>query len=343
MEPTLEEIIEIIKQKTGLLESEIKKKIEDKVKELSGLISEKGAALIIANELNIKLNKGKIKTRVLIQSLVPGLKDVVVMGRVLKIYKPREFEKGKIKGKVGGFLLGDETGKARVVIWDDRNKLIEQGEIKEGDIIKVISGTTRENKIGFKEIHLNSKSKIEINPSDEETKFITKQVSARFSFLIDTEPDKEYKIIGSIVRLVKNYPLIYFCPKCNSRLNEMNNKYCAKDGEINPRKVLIIKMIIDDGTATINAFLIGKKAEKLLDLKIEELYEQINKIEDYFSIIDSKINKLYGKSILFTGKIRKNIISGNNELLLHDFMLNPSPKIQSNILLKQIQNAEDNY
>jgi len=339
MDLSIEEIIKVIKEKTGLPELEIKKKIEDKVKELTGLISEKGAALVIANELNIKLAKEKISARVLIQSLVPGLKNITVMGKVIKIYYPREFEKNKIKGKVGGFLIRDETGKARVVIWDDKNKLIEEGKIKEGDIVKIISASTRESKIGFKEIHLNSKSRIEINPSDEEAKFIFNEDKSRFAFLINTEIDKEYKILGSIVKLIRNYPLIYYCPVCNTKLNPEKNKFCEKHGEIEPRKVLIIKLIIDDGSATINSYLIGKKAEKLLDLNSDDLYKQILENKDFFSKIEDKISKLHGKNILFFGKMRKNIISGNNEFLMRNFILNPSPRIQSSILLRQMQNV----
>ena len=51
----LENIIEKIKQNTSLSEADINAKIDDKLKQLSGLISKEGAAHIIANELGVKL------------------------------------------------------------------------------------------------------------------------------------------------------------------------------------------------------------------------------------------------------------------------------------------------
>ncbi len=51
----LNQIIAEIKDKTGLSEDEINKKINEKLKQLSDLISKEGAAHIIANELDVKL------------------------------------------------------------------------------------------------------------------------------------------------------------------------------------------------------------------------------------------------------------------------------------------------
>ena len=51
----LSQIIEKIKEKSALTEEEINSRIKQKMEQLSGLISEEGAAHIIANELGIKL------------------------------------------------------------------------------------------------------------------------------------------------------------------------------------------------------------------------------------------------------------------------------------------------
>ena len=51
----LEEIIYKIKEKTSLSDHDINQKIDDKLVQLSGLISRHGAAHIIANELGVNL------------------------------------------------------------------------------------------------------------------------------------------------------------------------------------------------------------------------------------------------------------------------------------------------
>ncbi len=54
---TLNEIIEKIKEQSGLPEEEIKNKIKEKQRELYGLVSPEGAAHILAKELGIELVK----------------------------------------------------------------------------------------------------------------------------------------------------------------------------------------------------------------------------------------------------------------------------------------------
>ncbi|MFW9876291.1 MAG: DUF2240 family protein, partial [Candidatus Thorarchaeota archaeon] len=75
-----EDIISKIKEKSNLSEEEINSKIEQKTKQLSGLISKEGAAHIIANELGIKLFEdfsGKLQ----IKNIVTGMRDVETVGK----------------------------------------------------------------------------------------------------------------------------------------------------------------------------------------------------------------------------------------------------------------------
>ena len=51
----INEILAKIHEKAGISEEEIRKKIDDKITELSGMVSEEGAAHIIANSLGVKL------------------------------------------------------------------------------------------------------------------------------------------------------------------------------------------------------------------------------------------------------------------------------------------------
>ena len=58
----LEELIHTVSEKTGLGEDEIKKKVKEKQRELSGLVSETGAAYIVANELGVKTKNRVIES-----------------------------------------------------------------------------------------------------------------------------------------------------------------------------------------------------------------------------------------------------------------------------------------
>src|SRR3989344_3605052 len=82
---------------TGISIEELNSKIQNKMQELSGLISEVGAAHIIANELGVKLfsSNGAIK----IKDIQQGMKNIEVLGKVTNIFDIREFNTGSRQGK----------------------------------------------------------------------------------------------------------------------------------------------------------------------------------------------------------------------------------------------------
>ncbi|MBU1704973.1 MAG: DUF2240 family protein, partial [Nanoarchaeota archaeon] len=160
----LDQIIEKIKEKSGLSEQDIKKKIDDKLKQLSGLISKEGAAHIIANELGIKLfeqTSGKLQ----VKNILAGMRDVEATVKVTNVFPITEFSrKDGTPGKVGSFIAGDETGTIRFVLWNEQTNLLDQ--LAPNTIIKIVGGYVKENQ-GRKEIHVNDRSKLLINPGGE--------------------------------------------------------------------------------------------------------------------------------------------------------------------------------
>ena len=91
---TKEKIIEIIKRKTGMSKEEIEEEIR-KIMEEDPLLSEQGAAALLAERLGIELIEEKEENLMKISDLYPGVdpREVNVVGRVLKKYPPREYTK----------------------------------------------------------------------------------------------------------------------------------------------------------------------------------------------------------------------------------------------------------
>ena len=81
-----------------------------------------------------------------IADLSPGMIDVSVVGQVLHISDIRTFTRkdgSNSTGSVGNITIGDETGKIRVTLWDDKTEVMEKLNI--GDCIEITGGYTREN------------------------------------------------------------------------------------------------------------------------------------------------------------------------------------------------------
>ena len=81
-------LIERIAKAANLEKSEIEERVEAKKAKLSGLISREGAAQIIAAELGINFENQDLK----ISEMMPGMRRVNVIGKIINLFPVREFE-----------------------------------------------------------------------------------------------------------------------------------------------------------------------------------------------------------------------------------------------------------
>ena len=112
----LNELIKKLSSESGLSESEIVSKIEEKRAELSDLISEEGAAYIVAKELGVAIIK---QERLDIANIIPGMQNVDVIGKITRISPIREFSTEKAKGRVANVTIADTTSSVRISLWND--------------------------------------------------------------------------------------------------------------------------------------------------------------------------------------------------------------------------------
>ena len=323
-------IIKRIEEETELSEEEVKSKINEKLKQLSGLISEEGAAHIVANQLGVKVleQSGELK----IKNILPGMRDVNIAAKIIRIYPVREFEKENRKGKVGSFLIGDKTGIIRVVCWNDKTEVIDK--LEENQIIKIESGYARENRNGKKEIHISNKGKIILDPDD--VKDVDVETETQRKKIIDLEEgDRNVEVLGTIVQI---YDPRFFevCPECNRRAREKEDGYyCDTHEQVEPKYSYVLNLIMDDGSENIRVVLWRQQVEKIFDMPNEELLE---KRGDSFSEIK---NELLGKIVLFEGRTSKNDMFDRLEFIANFVNPDPDPEKEVKRLSKKVDEKEE--
>ncbi|MEK6839998.1 MAG: hypothetical protein AABX72_03585, partial [Nanoarchaeota archaeon] len=167
-----EDIVKRINEEKGIDIEEIERRVKQKLDKLSGLISKEGAAYIVANELGVDLISSMKKNGIKIAQVMPGMRNITIVGSVVKDYGIKTFQKEGRDGRVSSFLVGDESGVIRVVVWDTEliNKM-EAHKFSEGCTLRVSDGFIKENN-GYLEMHLGNRSLLEVNPSGVEVKAI---------------------------------------------------------------------------------------------------------------------------------------------------------------------------
>ena len=170
MKIDVEKLIRAVAGKTGLQQKVVEQKIQEKVKELGGLLTTEGAAVVIAREYGVGISlksEGERKASVLkLSALVEGMQSACVAVRVLRKYPSREYSRSDgTTGRVASLLVADDTEKTRAVFWDSAVNLLEK--IKEGDALLILDAYTKRSEADESvELHIGRRGRVVVNPSD---------------------------------------------------------------------------------------------------------------------------------------------------------------------------------
>ena len=227
------ELIKSLVDKSGKTEEEIWALIEVKRKELDYLISEEGAAHIIASMLGVD-----VKTEFKANSLVEGSSGVDISLRVLRTYPVHEFTRGNRKGKVRNLVGEDDTGQVNVSLWDNRADV----EVSEGDIIHISSGYVKKALSGI-EVRVGTKGQVEVEKGNTVVKG---------EDTLDNISDGQRVIVrAALTRIFRRDPF-----------------FNSPEG-----KQLMVSGIIDDGTSSLRAIFFRGVAESLIGISREKAIE----------------------------------------------------------------------
>lgn len=288
-------LIDRISKASDIEKDEIERRVEAKKAKLSGLISKEGAAQIIAAELGISFENQDLK----ISEIMPGMRKVNVIGKIINLFPVREYEKNGKSGKVSNFILADETGNCRVVLWDMNHiSLIENSEIKEGDSVEIKNASIRNNEIhlsGFSEFKKSNKTFDNVL-----TKKVTKEET-----IDEIQNGQSVKLRGLVVQV---FPVRYYniCPDCGKKVVDENGFYnCNEHGKVEPKKRGILNLVLDDGNESIRVVIFGENINSLGNEQELEDPEKFNTFKD----------DLLGTEIYIEGNVRRNSLFNNLELI----------------------------
>lgn len=306
MNLTYEEIVKKIAAEKNLSEEDVVSQVKEKLKKFSDLISKEGAAHILANELGVKIFDDARRRNVQIHKILPGMRNINVIGKVIKMYEVRSF-KTKREGKVGSFLMADESGQIRVVMWDTNHiSEIEKGNLKEDTIIKIDNVYIKENN-GYKEIHVGSASKITLNPEGETVNVVKREMPMFAKADVKNikelnENDNNVMIRGTVVQVFE--PRFYqVCPQCDKKVIARGEGYfCEEHGNVKEIHVPILNVFFDDGTDNIRIVAFREQVLRLLNMTSEEVLNFRANPQAFENIK----NNFLGSQFSIIGRVSKN-------------------------------------
>lgn len=291
-----ERIIEKIAKSANIEKSDVEKRVEEKRSKLSGFISKEGAAQIVASELGISFENEKLK----INELLPGMRRVNIVGKVINLFPVRTFttKKGD-ESKVVNFWIADDSSNIKAVLWDTNHiELIEKGDIKEGVIVEISNATMRDG-----ELHLGNFSEIKV--SQEILEEVVSEKVFREKSIADFNKGENASVRAFVVQLFEPR-FFYVCPECGKKANKEGEAFiCGTHEKIVPEKRAVVNLVLDDGTNSIRAVLFH---EVIKELGLVDL-------EDTEKLALQK-QRLLGKEMVFSGNVRNNAFFNTPELII---------------------------
>src|SRR5665811_865492 len=171
---TTQDLIQEILQKNPLITQEqILEKLKAEKARTGGLLGDETLLRLIAAKFGVQVQQNTIQNYGVLSTsrLFAGLYDVTVAGRLIAVFPAKIFQGAEKSGKFATLILADMEGLLRVVLWNEKAELVERGELKAGQAVRLMHGYTREDRYGKTELHLGNKSQVEHESENKGTEY----------------------------------------------------------------------------------------------------------------------------------------------------------------------------
>ncbi len=331
------DIVDEISAKSNLSRDEISNRVESKYSELSGLITKEGAAILVGKDLGVEIKKESRTTKM--KDVQDGMKNLSVIGRIFKISDIIEFKKSDgSSGKVANIFIGDDSGNLRVPLWNEQATAVENSQFKVGDVVQIFNGFARQNPYGYLEISLGKYGGMKIIDDTNEIPtadmLMPKNSPKNFTRAkIEDLDEGNFEIQGTIFKVFGGDFVFKSCPTCGSGLTLNNDKVsCMKHGDVEPKLLLVVSCIIGDDTGDLRVAFFRNAAEDLSGVTVSDI---IALEKESRMVLFSE--KILGKEIIVSGKVRKNAATGDFDMIASVVKtinpLNESKRLVNNIIL----------
>ena len=273
-----EAYIRKIIENTGLERKEIEQLVEEKKTELKGLISDEGALFIIAKELGVDIKEETKKLLedidIKVADINVNMRNITLIGRIKEIYGVFTFNKsdGNI-GKVGSFLLHDDTGDIRIVLWDEHINIFKENNFVKNELVKILNGYAKKGKYEEFEIHIGNLGKIILSPEDVDYKDYPK---IKEEFISISNIDLTMKSVAIEGKVIQKFPI---------------KEFMKKNGESGK----VGSLILMDSTGTIRITFWNEDTQKFKEFESDD-YIAITNLNPRLNNLDSTTIDLFASS-----------------------------------------------
>jgi len=265
--------------------------------------------LHVGRDTTVEVNTvevGEVRpSRVRIADIEPNMECLEVVGRVLEVSQPREFQRENgLAGRVASIKIADESGSVRVSFWDELADRVQ--EIRVGDVVRLTDVYSVAGAQNGVELRASEVTVLELNPPGVVVEIPAFQ-DGRRKKVSELQPGERAEVRGSIVQLLTRRPYFNICPNCQRTITSEDGRVCSVCGEVEPKLRAILSFLLDDGSGVVRVVAFGNLAERLLEADVETLTRERQ-------LQERSLAKLLGREVVIRGSVRHDTFSGMLEV-----------------------------
>lgn len=170
--PEIDKLIEeIIRQKPDVDKKKIWTLIAEKKKTIGdGYLTDSGAVYLVASDLDVIINVDDV-SELPIKDVYIGATDITVVGRVFTVPPTKTYnKKDGTEGKYRRLTIFDKDAFIIVTLWDDHTNLIEERDLKQNQLVRIMKGYVKSGLDNKPIIHIGTNGDLE-NVDSKDTSY----------------------------------------------------------------------------------------------------------------------------------------------------------------------------
>jgi len=234
-----------------------------------------------------------------IRELAEGT-EADVVARVLELGERREFERNGKKSSMASCTIGDETGTARLVLWEPASDSFSKLEVN--SVVKVEGGVPKSSPAGM-ELHVNWSARLIVGPRNGDVADRQKIVNAPLKRIGELAEGGTAEVKAKLLEIgvVTDKG---FCGNCGAECNGPRCEACGHS-DVKKRRFAQAVFVGDDGRE-LKAEMHGACVLKLL--MVRKLADDIESL----TVLRLKRAELPGRAYYLLGKLHAGVFRAEN-------------------------------
>lgn len=246
-----------------------------------------------------------------------GMRSIIVEGDVMEDPEVRDVTtRDGAEIRLASLRIHDESGEIGVTLWRDLAEKVDG--LTAGSRLRIKNAYVKMGFFGDLELSSGRTTELEVLSEGEVTsdREIDLVNDLGIEKIQSVREEESTEVQGRIMEVNSNSKVFPSCPNCMKRVREEGEGWvCESCGEIpQPVPRLIVEVVVEDDSGSINSVFSGAVAEKLLDMSSDSAWNVAVQAGNESAPVYNARDRIIGATVKLMGHVRRSSRDGDLRL-----------------------------